>query len=213
MAVGSQDKRSAARKVPLAHIAALPARMMIGPSLLLPTIVLLLVFRTVRPAAECSLNLDRSAALGTFSALHAIARERFAPRAVRGVWAMIIRAAGLAGALLVGAASAAFASDPPFLGNWARGDGKTHIRVERCGDEVCALNTWVRSGVSGEKIGDRLTLKIAPAGAAGWSGNAFDPQRNQTYTMVLHVADNRMTTDGCAMGGLMCRSMSWTRLN
>jgi uncharacterized protein (DUF2147 family) len=111
------------------------------------------------------------------------------------------------------AASAAFASDPPFLGNWARGDGETRIRVERCGDEVCALNTWVRSGVSGEKIGDRLTLKIAPAGAAGWSGNAFDPQRNQTYTMVLHVADNRMTTDGCAMGGLMCRSMSWTRLN
>jgi len=26
--------------------------------------------------------------------------------------------------------------------------------------EVCALNTWVRSGVSGAKIGDRLTLNI-----------------------------------------------------
>jgi uncharacterized protein (DUF2147 family) len=120
---------------------------------------------------------------------------------------------GLAGVLLtIGAGSAAFASDPPFLGDWARGDGKTHIRVERCGGEVCALNTWVRSGVSGEKIGDRLTLKITSADAAGWSGSAFDPQRNQTYTMTVHVAYNRMTTDGCVVGGLMCKSMSWTRL-
>src|SRR5271168_3970380 len=102
---------------------------------------------------------------------------------------MILRTVGLAGTLIVGAGSAALASDPPFLGDWARGDGKTHIRVVRCGGEVCALNTWVRSGVSDEKIGDRLTLNITAAGAASWSGNAFDPQRNQTYTMNVHVAD------------------------
>ena len=47
---------------------------------------------------------------------------------------MNLREVGWAGVLLiVGADSAAFASDPPFLGDWARGDGKTHIRVERCG--------------------------------------------------------------------------------
>jgi uncharacterized protein (DUF2147 family) len=115
--------------------------------------------------------------------------------------------------LMIGAASAAFASDPPFLGEWARGDGKTHIRVEQCGGAVCAFNTWVSSGVAGEKVGDRLTLNVSPTGAAGWSGNAFDPQRNQTYTMNVRVANNRMTTDGCVMGGLMCKSMSWTRLN
>lgn len=53
---------------------------------------------------------------------------------------MNLRAVGWAGVLLiVGAESAAFASDPPFLGDWARGDGKTHIHVERCGGQVCAL--------------------------------------------------------------------------
>jgi uncharacterized protein (DUF2147 family) len=125
---------------------------------------------------------------------------------------MILTVVKLAGPLLmVGAASAAFASDPSFLGDWARGDGNTHIRVERCGGEVCALNIWVRSGVSGEKMGDRVTLNVT-AGTTGWSGNAFDPQRNQTYTMNVHVANNRMTTDGCVVSGLMCRSMSWTRL-
>jgi uncharacterized protein (DUF2147 family) len=127
---------------------------------------------------------------------------------------MTLKAAGLSGILLIaGAQSAAFASDPPFLGDWARGDGKTHIRVVRCGVAVCASNTWVRSGVAGEAIGDRLTLNIAPAGATGWTGSAFDSKRDQTYTMTVRVANNRMTTDGCVIGGLMCRSMSWTRLN
>jgi hypothetical protein len=46
---------------------------------------------------------------------------------------MILRAVELAGVLLmVGAESSAFANDPSFFGEWARGDGKAHIRIERC---------------------------------------------------------------------------------
>jgi uncharacterized protein (DUF2147 family) len=56
---------------------------------------------------------------------------------------MILRAAGLAGVLLmVGAESSAFANDPSFFGEWARGDGKAHIRIERCSGQVFAINTW-----------------------------------------------------------------------
>ena len=72
----------------------------------------------------------------------------------------------------------ALAAGPPFLGNWARGDGKTHIRVERCGAAFCGVNTWVRPGVSGEKVGDRLVANVSPARAARWSGSAFDPLHN-----------------------------------
>ena len=121
--------------------------------------------------------------------------------------------AELAALLMVGAASASLAAEAPFLGDWARADGKTKIRVASCGAAICARNTWVRRGVSGEKVGDRLILKVKPAGAGHWSGNAFDPQRDQTYTISVRVADKRMTTNGCAMGGLMCESMKWRRLN
>ena len=119
----------------------------------------------------------------------------------------------IAAMLMIGAASAAPASDPSYLGNWARADGKTHIRVEPCGKSVCGVNTWVRPGMKHEKVGDRLVLKIRPAGASRWTGSAVDPQRNQRYTVRIHVANKRMTTDGCVMGGLMCQSMSWTRLD
>ena len=119
----------------------------------------------------------------------------------------------IAAMLMIGAVSAAPASDPSYLGAWGRADGKTHIRVEPCGESVCGVNTWVWPGMKHEKVGDRLVLKISPAGASHWTGSAFDPQRNQRYTVSVHVADKRMTTDGCVMGGLVCQSMRWTRLD
>ena len=59
---------------------------------------------------------------------------------------------------------------------------------------VCARNTWVKHGVSGEKVGDRLVLRVKPAGAGRWSGNAFDPQRKQNYAISVHVSRKHMTT-------------------
>jgi uncharacterized protein (DUF2147 family) len=124
---------------------------------------------------------------------------------------MLRKAAGLGLLLMVGAGSAASAAEPSFLGNWARGDGQTRIRVEPCGADFCGVNTWVRHGVSGEKVGDTLVAKVKPAGAGRWSGTAFDRRRKETYTMKIHVANNHMTTEGCAMGGLVCQSMGWKR--
>jgi uncharacterized protein (DUF2147 family) len=119
----------------------------------------------------------------------------------------------LAGTLAtLGAGSAAHATGPDFLGNWKRDDGKTHIRVAPCGAEFCGVNTWVKHGHSGEKVGDRLIANVKPTGAERWSGSAFDPQRNRHYSMLILVAERRMTTKGCIWGGMMCQSMGWTRL-
>ena len=126
---------------------------------------------------------------------------------------MLRRAAALAALLAIGASGVSLAREPPYLGNWARGDGKTKIHVAHCGHEVCARNTWVRHGVSGEKVGDRLVLNVKPAGAGHWSGKAFDPQRDQTYAIKVHVTKKHMTTQGCVMGGLMCQSMGWSRMH
>jgi uncharacterized protein (DUF2147 family) len=117
----------------------------------------------------------------------------------------------LAALLTTGASGVSLAREATYLGDWARGDGKTRIHVASCGAEVCARNTWVRHGVSGEKVGDRLILKVKPTSAGHWSGTASDPQRNQTYTIGVRVAAKHMTTRGCVAGGLICQSMGWTR--
>jgi uncharacterized protein (DUF2147 family) len=124
---------------------------------------------------------------------------------------MLRRAMALATIIMtIGANGAAFAAQA-YLGDWARSDGKTKIHVAHCGAEVCARNTWVRHGVSGERVGDRLILKVKPAGADHWSGSAFDPQRKQNYAINVHVSDKHMTTRGCVMGGFMCQTMNWSR--
>ena len=76
---------------------------------------------------------------------------------------MVRGAAQLAVLLTIGASSASLAAEAPFLGDWARGDGETHIRVEPCGAAFCGVNTWVRPGVSGEKVGDTLVANLQPS--------------------------------------------------
>ena len=75
-----------------------------------------------------------------------------------------------------------------------------------------ATNIWAKNPQGDEKVGNRLIMTLNETGADHWTGSAFDPQRDQTYTMSIRVAD-KMTTDGCVMGGLTCESMNWTRLN
>jgi uncharacterized protein (DUF2147 family) len=123
---------------------------------------------------------------------------------------MLGRVAALAALTTIGASGVSLAAQATYLGDWARGDGKTRIHVAACGASVCARNTWVKHG-SGEKVGDRLILKVKPAGAGHWSGNAFDPQRKQNYAINVHVTDKHMTTRGCVMGGFVCESMGWNR--
>ena len=110
------------------------------------------------------------------------------------------------------AAPAPAASDATLFGLWARGDGKAKVKVERCGDNICAVNTWVREGTKGEKAGDILVMSVRPDDSGGWSGTAFDRQRDLTYRMTLKVGETRMTSEGCVLAGVICKEMGWTRL-
>lgn len=118
--------------------------------------------------------------------------------------------------LAAGAAQAQQTASGPE-GDWARGDGKARVRIAPCdkgGEDgaLCAINTWMRSDVRDEKTGDRLIMTVTPKGTATWQGKAYDPQRKLTYRLIMKVTDTHMTTRGCVLGGLVCKSMTWTRL-
>lgn len=108
------------------------------------------------------------------------------------------------------AASPAFASSELTSGVWARGDGAAKIRISPCGEALCAINIWIRNPGS-EKVGDRLVLNVRPTAPGVFEGSAYDPQRNLHLTSRITLNGNRMTTNGCVLGGILCRSVSWTR--
>ena len=105
----------------------------------------------------------------------------------------------------------AAAEAPSPLGLWARGDGVAKVRIAPCGAKLCATNTWIRPGVSNEKAGDVLVMNVSKDGAA-YSGSAFDPQRNMTFRMTMTVKAQAMVTRGCVLGGLLCKSVTWSRI-
>lgn len=97
-------------------------------------------------------------------------------------------------------------------GNWARGDGKARVNIAGCGNDICATNTWIKPGTPKEKTGDVLVMSIKQAGSGQYSGTAFDPQRKLTYKISVKVNGDTMTSNGCVLAGLLCRSVGWTRI-
>lgn len=97
-------------------------------------------------------------------------------------------------------------------GNWARGDGKARVNIAGCGKDICATNTWIKPGTPKEKTGDVLVMSIKQVGSGQYSGTAFDPQRKLTYKISVKVNGDTMTSNGCVLAGLLCRSVGWTRI-
>jgi uncharacterized protein (DUF2147 family) len=99
-------------------------------------------------------------------------------------------------------------------GVWMRGDGKARVRIAPCGDDLCAVNLWIRPGVHNEKVGDKLVMSVRQDKDAHWTGKAYDPQRKLTYKLTMILSDaSRMTTSGCVLGGLICKDAHWTRVD
>lgn len=97
-------------------------------------------------------------------------------------------------------------------GNWARGDGKARVQIVGCGKDICATNTWIKPGTPREKAGDQLFMSINETASGQYAGTAFDPQRNLTYKIKVKINGDNMTSNGCVLAGLLCRSVGWTRI-
>lgn len=111
---------------------------------------------------------------------------------------------------LVSVAAPALAGD--ILGEWKRADGRSRIRMANCGGAVCGTITWLRDANSPAHVGQQVFFGLQRSGE-GWSGSAFNPEDGKTYDGKVSVSGAAMTTQGCALGGMICKSAQWTRVN
>lgn len=106
----------------------------------------------------------------------------------------------------------ASAAEPYPSGLWSRSDGNARVRFERCGADLCARNVWIGDTSGGEAVGDVLIMKLKPESAGSLAGTAYDPKRKLTYAVQISVSKSQLKTRGCVLGGLVCKTVSWTRL-
>ncbi len=71
-------------------------------------------------------------------------------------------------------------------------------------------NEWVKPG-AGEKIGDRVEFALQSA-QPPMRGTMFYPAKNESYDVTVNVQGEKMSTRGCVLGGIVCKSVGWTRL-
>ena len=122
------------------------------------------------------------------------------------------RLALLTTAGLVMTATSAFAAD--VNGTWLRDTGASQVKFAPCGGAVCGNLVWLKPGVeTPAKVGQKIFYDMKPSGADTWSGSAFNPDDGKTYTGKMSLSGNTLTTSGCVMGGLICKSTTWTRVN
>ncbi len=122
---------------------------------------------------------------------------------------LVIARATLVLTLLL-AASATHA-EGSMMGAWERGDGIARVKVAPCGTVICMTNTYIKPGVQDEKVGERLEFDVKSSGDE-LKGAVLDPKTGKSYSATIVVNGDRMTTRGCILGGVICKSTDWTRI-
>jgi uncharacterized protein (DUF2147 family) len=103
----------------------------------------------------------------------------------------------------------ALAGDPS--GVWKRDNGEAKIRVGKCSNGLCGRVVWVQDPKRKGDVGKIVLDDMVGDGPNSWVGKAYNPLDEKTYTGKMTLSGNTLTTSGCIMGGMMCKSMSWMR--
>jgi uncharacterized protein (DUF2147 family) len=113
--------------------------------------------------------------------------------------------------LLALAACANVAHAGDVSGVWLHEDGDSKVRFAPCGAAICGTITWLRGKDPEAKVGQRVFYDMVPAGDNVWTGKAFEPASGKEYAGKMTLSGDRLTTAGCVFGGLICKSIVWTR--
>ncbi|WP_417671364.1 DUF2147 domain-containing protein [Roseibium sp.] len=129
----------------------------------------------------------------------------------------------VAASLLAGTGGIALANDA--TGEWSRPSGSSKIRISKCGGALCGKLIWLKTPRKdtanpdpGKRerplLGVQIVRAMKPTGKKNqWKGKVYNAEDGKTYTGFIELPSaNKMTLEGCVMGGLICKGETWTRI-
>jgi uncharacterized protein (DUF2147 family) len=137
----------------------------------------------------------------------------------------------LAAVLALTGSEGALAADPN--GVWLTQTGGSRIRLADCGGALCGTIIWLKEPTDPDTrkpkldknnsdaskrarplLGVQIVLGMKPAGADKWTGQVYNAEDGKTYSGNLtYSGGNSLQLQGCALGGLVCKSQTWTKVN
>jgi uncharacterized protein (DUF2147 family) len=138
---------------------------------------------------------------------------------------------GLFAVAALAVASPALAADPH--GVWLTEPGTSRIRIADCSGALCGTIVWLKDPNDAETqkprldkfnadaskrsrplMGVTIVIGMKPAGTDKWSGQVYNAEDGKTYTgSVTMLGANSLKLEGCALGGLLCKAQTWSRVN
>jgi uncharacterized protein (DUF2147 family) len=107
------------------------------------------------------------------------------------------------------------------------------VRIVNCGGALCGSLIWLKEPndpATGRPktdsnnpdaakrtrpmIGVQIVIDMKPDTADKWKGQVYNAEDGKTYSgSITLVNASTLTLQGCALGGLICKSQTWTRSN
>lgn len=134
----------------------------------------------------------------------------------------VARLAALAALPLMGFAAPALAQEP--TGTWMTQSGDTRVRIAPCGSNFCGTIVWVKnpgkdefnpdaSKRSRNLVGIQMVSGLKANGDGTYTGSLYRYTDGKTFTGKATPKGNSLLVSGCVLGGLICQSQTWTKVN
>jgi uncharacterized protein (DUF2147 family) len=114
----------------------------------------------------------------------------------------------------------ALAGADPVEGMWQTqvDDGAyAYVEMGACsGGKVCG---WIRrtfddSGeYQSENLGKVIVINMEPQDDGSYKGSVWRPSNDKIYVGKMELSGNSLYLDGCVLGGLICKTQTWSRIN
>lgn len=115
------------------------------------------------------------------------------------------------------------APEPTPIGHWINPGQTVIVEILECGaGAICGRVRWASdqaiadAGAAGTEtlVGTELFDHFVPNGEGRWKGKLFVPDLRRAHAAELRLVDRqRLKVSGCAVGRLICKSQSWTRVD
>ncbi len=108
-----------------------------------------------------------------------------------------------------------------IAGYWTNPKETVAIRLAPCGHALCGRVIWAspsamddaRRGGTADLVGTEIMRDMVAGQPGEWHGRIFVPDLNQTARAKLRLmGPNEIRVTGCRMGGLVCKTQIWRRL-
>jgi uncharacterized protein (DUF2147 family) len=136
--------------------------------------------------------------------------------------------------IALGVLDANAAQPADLVGVWLNPQATTRVRISPCGAALCGTIVWLQTSnnpQTGEPLTDRnnpdpanrnrpilgmqILTDLKPGRTAGeWTGKVYAPSDGKIHDATFSMdGPNSIKLEGCALGRLICRTRTWTRVN